>query len=114
MGRLVLHWVCVCALVVPLVGCGDETAATGGSGGSGATGGDGGTGGMGGEGGSGDPCSGSGSSEVVVDSKFAEPRTLIRFFVKDAAARNAVCNDGTDAVFYFAAGSGAGEGKWII
>jgi hypothetical protein len=39
---------------------------------------------------------------------------LIRFFVKDAAARNAVCNDGTDAVFYFAVGSGTGEGKWII
>lgn len=103
MGRLVLHWVCVCALVaLPVGGCSDETTAAGG------------TGGMGGEGGSGDECSGSGSSEVVVGSEFAEPRTLIRFFVKDATARNAVCNDGTDAVFYFAAGSGAGEGKWII
>jgi hypothetical protein len=49
MGRLVLHWVCVYALVaVPLVGCSEETAATGGSGGSGGTGGDRGTGGVGG------------------------------------------------------------------
>jgi len=49
MGRLVLHWVCVCALVVPLIGCGDETTATGGTGGSGDTGGDGGSAGSGGE-----------------------------------------------------------------
>jgi len=40
-------------LVVPLVGCGEEAAATGGSGGSGGTGGDGGASGVGGVGGSG-------------------------------------------------------------
>jgi hypothetical protein len=53
MGRLVLHWVCVCALVVPLIGCSDETTAAGGTGGSGDTGGDGGTGGTAGSGGMG-------------------------------------------------------------
>ena len=53
MGRLVLHWVCVCALVVPLIGCGDETTATGGTGGSGDTGGAGGSAGSGGAGGEG-------------------------------------------------------------
>lgn len=48
MGRLVLHWVCVCALgVMPLVGC-SETAGAGGGGGSGATAGAGGAGGGGG------------------------------------------------------------------
>lgn len=53
MGRLVLRWVCVCALVaLPLVGCSEETAAAGGSGGSGDTGGDGGSGGSAGDGGS--------------------------------------------------------------
>jgi len=42
MGRFVLNWVCVLALVaLPVGGCSDETAATGGSGGSGGTGGDG-------------------------------------------------------------------------
>jgi len=54
MGRLVLHWVCVFALVaLPVGGCSDETTATGGTGGSGDTGGDGGTGGMAGDGGTG-------------------------------------------------------------
>lgn len=48
MGRLILHWVCVCALVVPLIGCGDETTATGGTGGSGGSAGSGGAGGEGG------------------------------------------------------------------
>jgi len=49
MSRLVLHWVCVCALVaLPVGGCSDETTAAGGSGGTGGLGGDGGTGGMGG------------------------------------------------------------------
>ena len=47
MRRLVLHWVCVCALVAVAVGgCSDETTATGGTGGSGGTGGDDGTGGV--------------------------------------------------------------------
>jgi hypothetical protein len=51
MERSILGWVCVCALVVlPLVGCSDETAAAGGTGGSGDTRGDGGTGGDGGGG----------------------------------------------------------------
>ncbi|MBW2381058.1 MAG: hypothetical protein JRG70_16165 [Deltaproteobacteria bacterium] len=53
MGRVILHWVCVCALVVPLIGCGDDTTATGGDGGSGDTGGDGGSAGSGGTGGDG-------------------------------------------------------------
>ena len=54
MERSVLHWVCVCALVaLPVGGCSDETAATGGAGGSGDAGGDGGSGGMGGDGGTG-------------------------------------------------------------
>lgn len=40
MGRLVLSWVCVFALVALSVsGCGEETAAAGGAGGSGDTGG---------------------------------------------------------------------------
>ena len=47
MGRLVLHWVCVLALAALAVGgCGDETAAAGGSG-DGGTAGDGGAGGGG-------------------------------------------------------------------
>ena len=46
MGRLVLHWVCVFALVaLPVGGCSDETTAAGGTGGSGDTGGNGGMGG---------------------------------------------------------------------
>ncbi|RLB50439.1 MAG: hypothetical protein DRH23_04445 [Deltaproteobacteria bacterium] len=54
MGRLVLNWVCVLALVaLPVGGCGDETTAAGGTGGSGDTGGDGGSGGTGGDGGTG-------------------------------------------------------------
>ena len=49
MGRLVLHWVCVFALVgLPVGGCGDGATATGGPGGSGDAGGDGGNGGSGG------------------------------------------------------------------
>ena len=49
MGRLVLHWVCVFALVgLPVGGCGDDATATGGPGGSGDAGGDGGNGGSGG------------------------------------------------------------------
>jgi hypothetical protein len=49
MGRLVLHWVCVCALVaLPVGGCSDES---GGAAGNGGSGGDGGTGGVGGTGG---------------------------------------------------------------
>ena len=52
MGRLVLHWVCVCALVaLPVGGCSEETAAIGGSGGSGGAGGTAGDGGSGGAGG---------------------------------------------------------------
>jgi hypothetical protein len=53
MGRLVLNWVCVLALVaLPVGGCGsDETTATGGAGGSGDTPGDSGLGGVGGDGG---------------------------------------------------------------
>ena len=40
MGRLVLHWVCVLALVaLPVGGCSDETTAAGGTGGDGGTGG---------------------------------------------------------------------------
>jgi hypothetical protein len=51
MERPALHWVCVVVLVtVPLFGCSDETAASGGTGGSGDTRGDGGTGGDGGGG----------------------------------------------------------------
>jgi len=54
MGRLVLHWACVFALVaLPVGGCSDETTATGGTGGAGDTGGDGGSGGVGGDGGAG-------------------------------------------------------------
>ena len=56
MERLVLHWVCVCALLaLPVAGCSDETAAAGGSGGSAGIGGMGGDGGAGGSGGSAGP-----------------------------------------------------------
>ena len=52
MGCSVLHWVCVCALVaVPVAGCSDETAATGGAGGTGGSGRAGGSAGAGGAGG---------------------------------------------------------------
>lgn len=44
MGRSVLSWVCVCTLLLPLIGCGDETTATGGTGGVGGVGGSGGDG----------------------------------------------------------------------
>ena len=78
MGRLVLHWVCVCALVVPLVGCGEETATTGGSGGSGGTGGDGGTGGVGGDGGTGG-VGGIGGTDGTVDLTVAATYRSVGF-----------------------------------
>jgi hypothetical protein len=75
MERLVLHWVCVCALVaVPLFGCGDETAAAGGDGGDGGTAGSGGMGGAAGMGGTGGDPVGELSVTVTEAIGFDGPR----------------------------------------
>src|SRR5271157_193018 len=42
------------------------------------------------------------------------PSTLIKHVVKDAVQRQAVCNDGTPAVYYFKRGSGTDAAHWII
>ena len=42
------------------------------------------------------------------------PSILIKHVVKDAVQRQAVCNDGTPAVYYFKRGSGADAAHWII
>ncbi|MGB5350194.1 MAG: hypothetical protein WBN10_11375 [Polyangiales bacterium] len=73
MARLILCWVSVCALVVALIGCSDETTATGGTGGSGDTGGDGGIGG-GGEAGTGGAESVELSVTVTEAMGFSGPR----------------------------------------
>jgi hypothetical protein len=39
---------------------------------------------------------------------------LQKITVPNAAGRNAVCNDGTPAVYYFRSGTGSGENKWVI
>ncbi|MFN4218778.1 MAG: pectin acetylesterase-family hydrolase [Candidatus Bipolaricaulia bacterium] len=41
-----------------------------------------------------------------------EPMTLVR--VSEAEARNAVCNDGTPATYYFRRGQGTGIRRWVI
>ncbi|MHA2657853.1 MAG: pectin acetylesterase-family hydrolase, partial [bacterium JZ-2024 1] len=40
------------------------------------------------------------------------PMTLVQ--VSDAATRNAVCNDGTPATYYFRRGQGTGNHRWVI
>ena len=42
------------------------------------------------------------------------PSTLTKRVVKNAVQRQAVCNDGTPAVYYFKRGSGADASHWII
>lgn len=42
------------------------------------------------------------------------PSTLIKHVVKDASQRQAVCNDGSPAVYYFKRGSGADAVHWLI
>ena len=42
------------------------------------------------------------------------PSTLIKHVVKNAVQRQAVCNDGTPAVYYFKRGSGADAAHWLI
>ena len=42
------------------------------------------------------------------------PSTLIKHVVKNAVQRQAVCNDGSPAVYYFKRGSGADAAHWII
>jgi hypothetical protein len=39
---------------------------------------------------------------------------LTKYIVKDAVQRQAVCNDGTPAVYYFKRGSGADAAHWLI
>ncbi len=74
MGRLVLHWVCVFALVaLPVAGCSDESTGDGGSGGSAGTGGVGGSGGSVGRGGTG----GAESATVLYDR--TDPRSMTPF-----------------------------------
>lgn len=48
----------------------------------------------------------------LVSSVQAAP--LQKFTVRDAAHRQAVCNDGTPAVYYFRPGSGTGANRWVI
>ena len=42
------------------------------------------------------------------------PSTLTQHVVKDAAQRQAVCNDGSPAVYYFKRGSGTDAAHWLI
>src|ERR1700690_2936306 len=42
------------------------------------------------------------------------PSTLTKHIVKDAVQRQAVCNDGTPAVYYFKRGSGTDAAHWLI
>ena len=42
------------------------------------------------------------------------PSMLIKHVVKDATQRQAVCNDGTPAVYYFKRGSGVDVAHWLI
>ncbi|MBW2158576.1 MAG: hypothetical protein JRH14_01230 [Deltaproteobacteria bacterium] len=116
-----LRWTIAVSLLAFLVtGCGESSSD--GGGGTGATAGAGGTGGTTGVGGSGGTAGsggaagtgGTGGQTIVISDEVASPRTLSRRFVKDAANRDAVCNDGTDAAYYFDAGSGSGRGQWII
>jgi hypothetical protein len=47
-------------------------------------------------------------------SPFVEASALQKFPVQNAAARQAVCNDGSPAVYYFFKGSGQGLNNWVI
>lgn len=49
---------------------------------------------------------------LLVTSAHAAP--LQKLTVRDAARRNAVCNDGSPAVYYFRPGSGTGVNRWVI
>src|SRR3990170_3449932 len=49
---------------------------------------------------------------VFTSSLHAAP--LQKITVRDAARRQAVCNDGSPAVYYFRPGSGAGANRWVI
>jgi hypothetical protein len=49
---------------------------------------------------------------AAVSSAQAAP--LQEYTVRDAAHRNALCNDGSPAVYYFRAGSGEGVNRWVI
>ena len=51
---------------------------------------------------------------VVTDSTTATSRLLSLKHVVNAESRNAVCNDGSDAAYYYDAGFGTGEDKWIV
>ena len=44
----------------------------------------------------------------------AEAVPLHKYQVRNAAQRQAVCNDGTPAVYYFRPGSGSGINNWVI
>ena len=50
----------------------------------------------------------------AVRASVSFPSNLLKHEVKDAAQRQAVCNDGTPAVYYFKRGSGADAAYWII
>lgn len=52
------------------------------------------------------------TSAVAASVSF--PSNLIKHVVKDAVQRQAVCNDGTPAVYYFKRGSGSDASHWII
>src|SRR5580765_6151848 len=49
---------------------------------------------------------------VLVSS--AHAAALQKFKVRDAGHRQAVCNDGSPAVYYFRPGSGTGANRWVI
>ncbi|MFZ1866229.1 MAG: pectin acetylesterase-family hydrolase [Polyangiales bacterium] len=95
-------------LFVLFIGCG-ETGGTDGS----DTGGVAGTGGTSGTAGAG-AIGGAGGQMISISDSIANPRILTRRVVRDAASRDAVCNDGTEAVYYFEAESESAQGKWII
>ena len=43
-----------------------------------------------------------------------ETSPLQKFTVQQAASRNAVCNDGSPAVYYFRPGTGSGSNDWVL
>ncbi len=51
---------------------------------------------------------------IFLFNGIAESAPLQKITVPNAASRQAVCNDGTPAVYYFRQGSGSGANNWVI
>lgn len=62
-----------------------------------------------------DPSYGACDPERDVEGTLADnPNAMVRYGVRDAEAREALCNDGTPAIYYVAWGSGDDRDKWVI